>query len=114
MAIRPHPTAAPASLEGTPSVPLELDIAGAQIIGDREVQEDAFLLSHLGDAATVFIVADGMGGHAAGNIASNMAVQSCNRHLSHHHESRRLPALLRDAVLEANKTIADMVHETEA
>ncbi|MGH2577321.1 MAG: SUMF1/EgtB/PvdO family nonheme iron enzyme, partial [Actinomycetota bacterium] len=93
---------------------LELDIAGAQIIGDREVQEDAFLISHLGDAATLLIVADGMGGHAAGNIASNMAVQSCNRHLCHHHESRRLPVLLREAVLEANKTIADMVHETQA
>ena len=113
MAIRPHPTAAPA-LESAPAVPLELDIAGAQIIGDREVQEDAFLISHLGDAATLLIVADGMGGHAAGNIASNMAVQSCNRHFCHHHESRRLPALLREAVLEANKTIADMVHETEA
>jgi len=113
MAIHPHPTAAPA-LDGAPAVPLELDIAGAQILGDREVQEDAFLISHLGDAATLLIVADGMGGHAAGNIASTMAVQSCNRHLCHHHESRRLPALLREAVLEANKTIADMVHETEA
>jgi len=113
MAIRPHPTAAPA-LEGAPAVPLDLDIAGAQIIGDREVQEDAFLISHLGNAATLLIVADGMGGHAAGNIASNMAVQSCNRHLCHHHGSRQLPALLREAVLEANKTIADMVHETEA
>ena len=113
MAIRPHPTAAPA-LDGAASVPLELDIAGAQILGDREVQEDAFLISYLGDAASLLIVADGMGGHAAGNIASNMAVQTCNRHLCHHHESRRLPALLREAVLEANKTIADMVHETEA
>lgn len=113
MAMCPHPTAAPA-LDGAPSVPLELDIAGAQIIGDREVQEDAFLVSRLGDATTVLIIADGMGGHAAGNIASTMAVQSCNRHLCHHHESRRLPALLRDAVLEANKTIADTVHETEA
>ena len=112
MAICPHSTAAPA-LDGAPSVPLGLDIAGAQIIGDRAVQEDAFLISHLGDAATLLIVADGMGGHAAGNIASNMAVQSCNRHLCHHHESR-LPALLREAVLEANKTIADMVRETEA
>ena len=113
MAIRPHPTAAPA-LEGGSSVPLEIDIAGAQIIGDRKAQEDAFLVSHLGDATTLLIIADGMGGHAAGNIASNMAVQSCNRHLSHHHQSRRLSALLREAVLEANKTIADMVHETEA
>ncbi|MGH7185783.1 MAG: PP2C family protein-serine/threonine phosphatase, partial [Pseudomonadota bacterium] len=71
-------------LEGAPSVPLEIDVAGAQIIGDRDVQEDAFLISHLGDATPLWIVADGMGGHAAGNIASNMAVQSCNRHLCHH------------------------------
>ena len=56
MAIRPHPTAAPA-LEGASSVPLEIDIAGAQIIGDRKAQEDAFLISHLGDATTLLIIA---------------------------------------------------------
>jgi formylglycine-generating enzyme required for sulfatase activity/serine/threonine protein phosphatase PrpC len=99
---------------GAPSVPLELDIAGAQIIGARDVQEDAFLISHLGDDAAVVIVADGMGGHAAGNIASNMAVQTFNRHVTKCYPGTELPTVLREAVHEANKTIADMIGETPA
>ncbi len=105
-ALRPEPDGGPEALD--------LDVAGDQIMGDRDVQEDAFFISHLGGAGTLLIVADGMGGHAAGNIASNMAAQACNRRLSHCDPSQGLTTALREAVLEANKTIADMVHETEA
>ena len=61
-------------------------IAGTQIDGARDYQEDAFLITHLSEdhnnPCALVIVADGMGGHAAGNVASNMAVQAFNKHVT--------------------------------
>ena len=67
-------------------MPLHFEFSGDQIDGDRDYQEDAFLITHMTDAddkhSLLVIVADGMGGHAAGNIASNMAVQEFHRNVS--------------------------------
>lgn len=98
---------------------LSYDIAGSQIDGARDYQEDAFLITHLGDseadtAGSMVIVADGMGGHAAGNVASNMAVQTFNRHLSKSYPSSDLASVLYDAVLQANGSITATVAETAA
>ena len=89
---------------------LTFDIAGAQIDGARDYQEDAFLITRLSDTggdqtASLVIVADGMGGHAAGNVASNMAVQTFNKHLTSQYPSDALPTVLREAVLQANNSI---------
>jgi len=98
---------------------LTFDIAGGQIDGARDYQEDAYLVTRLGDSnskknGSLIIVADGMGGHAAGNVASNMAVQTFNKHLTSNYPSTELPKILRQAVLQANNSIAETVRETAA
>jgi len=59
--------------------------AGQQGIGDRSYQEDAFRIFELGRALEPFLVAilaDGMGGHAAGDIASNTAADAFAKSIS--------------------------------
>lgn len=97
----------------------QFDISGSQIDGARDYQEDAFLITHLSagtndEAGSLLIVADGMGGHAAGNVASNMAVQSFNRHLSKQYPTEQLSEALYDGVIQANGAIQATVDETAA
>ena len=97
---------------------LTFDISGAQIDGARDYQEDAFLITHLSDpeneGGSLIIVADGMGGHAAGNVASNMAVQTFNKHITSNFPNDNLSEVLRESVRQANNSIAETVRETAA
>ena len=59
----------------------EKDFGGHQAVGQRSQQEDAYVFSAIPGppgAATgqLVVVADGMGGHAAGNLASDVAVRA--------------------------------------
>ena len=97
---------------------LTFEISGAQIDGARDYQEDAFLITNLhdqdGNPSALVIVADGMGGHAAGNVASNMAVQAFNKHVTANYPSEHLHEVLNGAVLKANHSIAETIKETPA
>ena len=100
---------------------LSYDIAGDQIDGARDYQEDAFLITHLNndeeDQQALVIVADGMGGHAAGNVASNMAVQAFNKHVSSNYpvsDLTLIPDILRASVNKANDALGATVKETAA
>ena len=93
-------------------------IAGTQIDGARDYQEDAFLITHLSDdhnnPCALIIVADGMGGHAAGNVASNMAVQAFNKYVTTNYPSDDLSVILNESLLRANGAITETVKETPA
>ncbi len=97
---------------------LEFELAGSQIDGARDYQEDAFLVTHLTDAngkpSALVVIADGMGGHAAGNVASNMAVQAFNKHVSANYPTENISDILEQAVVKANNSIKETVTETPA
>ena len=71
----------------------------------RDANEDALSVD-----ATLAIVADGMGGHAAGEVASSLAVDVITRHF---HENETVDGLY-EAVEEANRVVlADAVAHPE-
>lgn len=53
-----------------------LRLATESIAGQRPYQEDAVLAEALPDGRTLVAVADGMGGHAAGEVASALALET--------------------------------------
>lgn len=97
---------------------LTFELAGSQIDGARDYQEDAFLITHLtdskGNPSALVVVADGMGGHAAGNVASNMAVQAFNKYISSHYPADNPADILEQAVVKANNAIQETINETPA
>ena len=74
----------------------------------RSGNEDNFTVDKT-DARGIFIVADGMGGHAAGEVASEMAVQIIQRELTSivNLESETVAALVGSTLRKANRAIHD-------
>lgn len=70
----------------------------------RKTNEDSyvFLPPHL------FVVADGMGGHVAGEIASNMGVSTIEEYIKKFAQHSDWEELLKDAIIKANSIIYQM------
>lgn len=89
--------------------------AGTDVGRIRQGNEDNFF-AEADERRGVFVVADGMGGHAAGEVASEMAVQIVARHLLPLSSVRDAGAadLVNKSLQDANKAIYErMLAETD-
>ena len=95
--------------ERTPSTHAALDIGLATDVGRvREANEDALLAVRpdgARDGQVLVAVADGMGGHKAGEVASALAVETLRRTLDETEASATADALLTRGTKLANRTI---------
>lgn len=92
---------------------VRIAVGAATDTGGREGNEDAVLIaeipptagsSSITDSGTLMAVADGMGGHQRGEVASKLAIESVHAALVSNPQSE-MALLLKQAFREANKTI---------
>jgi protein phosphatase len=92
-----------------------LDIGTATDVGRvREANEDSLLAVHPAgerDGAALVAVADGMGGHKAGEVASALAVQALQQVLDEIDPAVDADALLTRALEVGNRSIWDAAAE---
>jgi serine/threonine protein phosphatase PrpC len=84
----------------------------------RQVNEDQCWVGALGGGIAIAMVADGMGGHQAGDVASQTAVDTFRGAFEQHADKASLSAaegkmLIRQAIAEANETIYAMASRNE-
>lgn len=74
---------------------------------ERSLNEDYFCID---EALGLLIVADGMGGHAAGEVASRQAAEAIRTFLEQTHGSDLLDSTEHDLELDADRTLEDLPH----
>src|SRR3984893_13243129 len=75
------------------------DLTGGSLLDERRIAQ-----FEVGQRGVLLAVSDGMGGHAAGEIASALVVESLQRSMAKHAGGAH-DALLEKAVLQANRDV---------
>jgi len=82
-----------------------MNYASKTITGRRKLNEDSYCSLSLSEGVTLLVVADGMGGHAAGDVASNMLIESLINELSLPQALDNPKNALRRAIRNSNLSI---------
>lgn len=75
----------------------------------RGVNEDSYICK----PPHFFVVADGMGGHAAGEIASNLAITTMNSYIEERSGQAKSQEFLEQAIVKANQTIYQLAQSKD-
>ncbi|MCP4218054.1 MAG: Stp1/IreP family PP2C-type Ser/Thr phosphatase [bacterium] len=74
----------------------------------RKGNEDYFAGEKISDREYIFVVADGMGGHQAGNVASKLGtVTFIDRYAGQREKQKSIPATLKNSIEAANAAILE-------
>ncbi|MDA9865169.1 protein phosphatase 2C domain-containing protein [bacterium] len=93
------------------------DVASALDRGGRDYQEDTLISDFaVGDDCGIVVLADGMGGHSAGDVASKTVVTEVYSELKFHSDlffdhADSLPQLMLNAITNANDCIREEITE---
>ncbi|MBI1880225.1 MAG: Stp1/IreP family PP2C-type Ser/Thr phosphatase [Chloroflexi bacterium] len=102
-----EPETVPAS--GSRPAQIGWQIAGLSDAGlRRELNEDNMLMWETDMPCGLYVVADGMGGHDAGEVASSLTVNAIQQHFMHHTPTSTTISFnewLTSAVMTANQTV---------
>jgi len=84
----------------------------------RQVNEDSVLSGQLNEQVSFAIVADGMGGHQAGDVASQMAIEAFQKVLEQHAELTNWKLedgkrIMKIAIRQANDEIYELASQKE-
>lgn len=73
----------------------------------RNLNEDYYTVYQISDDTHLFIVADGMGGHRAGNVASKMAVNGVLSYIKENFEEKKhdIPDLIIQGIMYSNRKV---------
>ena len=86
---------------------VEIDAAGLSDVGLRDKNEDAFLVD---ETLALYVVADGVGGHAAGELAAATAVEVVRREIQQWHDAGRKAPMMAGVVSSAIERACAEVH----
>ena len=74
---------------------------------ERKINEDFFYISDMKDEIQLAILADGMGGHKAGEVASKTATQAVKEYIQKHFSKDDIEETIRQAIEYANRVVYD-------
>lgn len=81
----------------------------------RDMNQDYMFASEnpIGNLPNLFVVADGMGGHNAGDVASRLAIETLLDWVQEHNEETNPLIIFRKAIEEANGRLLDLAQNNE-
>lgn len=84
----------------------------------REMNQDYYFISDLSDNPQMYLLADGMGGYAGGEIASKLSIQAVKQYIFEKwnetvKEEKEILQLLKEATEHANKIVYEEAKKSE-